>query len=394
VIPVVESQLPAGREPFHLAAIDLLKGFPHYEATVALARCAVLSSHSAAREAATAALQQRPLPEFVPLLLSELAAPYKSQFRIDWDAAGSIGYAHAVLQEGLSANRLLLVSSLSRPDTQSVVVVGNGEEGANAPAAGGGGRGSRAAFLDELDRLRMIAAQREMQVRRANALVEKSNELLFEALEGATGQALPRETAAWGDWWQSYNDYQLSRPTQYAYRHSSSVYTSLNSVGPSSPGAHPECFVKGTPVRTERGLVPVETILPGDRVLAQDQDSGELTFKPVLATTLRPPTKVMRIRAGGEEIVTTPGHPFWVSGRGWRMARQLQAGDILHTLGGALPIENVETLTRDEPVHNLVVDDFNTYFVGQVGLLVHDSVFRRPTTAIVPGLHASKASSN
>jgi hypothetical protein len=152
--------------------------------------------------------------------------------------------------------------------------------------------------------------------------------------------------------------------------------------------------VKGTPVRTERGLVPVETILPGDRVLAQDQDSGELTLKPVLATTLRPPTKVMRIRAGGEEIVTTPGHPFWVSGRGWRMARQLQAGDILHTLGGALPIENVETLTRDEPVHNLVVDDFNTYFVGQVGLLVHDSVFRRPTTAIVPGLHASKASSN
>jgi hypothetical protein len=32
------------------------------------------------------------------------------------------------------------------------------------------------------------------------------------------------------------------------------------------------------------------------------------------------------------------------------------------------------------------VDDFNTYFVGQQGLLVHDNEFRKPTRAIVPGL--------
>jgi hypothetical protein len=33
-----------------------------------------------------------------------------------------------------------------------------------------------------------------------------------------------------------------------------------------------------------------------------------------------------------------------------------------------------------------VVDDDNTYFVGQSGLLVHDNEFRKPTRSIVPGL--------
>ena len=145
------------------------------------------------------------------------------------------------------------------------------------------------------------------------------------------------------------------------------------------------CFLAGTPVRTEMGTVPIESIRPGDRVLAQDQDTGELTYKVVLTTTLRPPAKMLRIQAGGESIATTLGHPFWVSGHGWRMAKQLKAGDLLHGLGGAAPIESIADAGEDQ-AHNLVVDDFNTYFVGQAGLLVHDNEFRKPTRAIVPGL--------
>ena len=39
-----------------------------------------------------------------------------------------------------------------------------------------------------------------------------------------------------------------------------------------------------------------------------------------------------------------------------------------------------------QKAHNLVVADFNTYFVGQRKILVHDVTPRRPTTSIVPGL--------
>ena len=153
----------------------------------------------------------------------------------------------------------------------------------------------------------------------------------------------------------------------------------------STYGLPTSCFLAGTPVRTEMGTVPIESIQPGDRVLAQDQDTGELAYQVVLTTTLRPPTKMLEIKAGGESIYTTLGHPFWVAGRGWQMAKQLKEGDLLHGLAGATPIESINA-AGEHAAHNLVVDGDNTYFVGQSGLLVHDNEFRKPTRAIVPGL--------
>ena len=38
--------------------------------------------------------------------------------------------------------------------------------------------------------------------------------------------------------------------------------------------------------------------------------------------------------------------------------------------------------------YNLVVADFNTYFVGESGILVHDNTPRKPTRAVVPGMLA------
>ena len=38
--------------------------------------------------------------------------------------------------------------------------------------------------------------------------------------------------------------------------------------------------------------------------------------------------------------------------------------------------------------YNLIVAEFNTYFVGKAGILVHDNTPREPTTATVPGLVA------
>ena len=41
---------------------------------------------------------------------------------------------------------------------------------------------------------------------------------------------------------------------------------------------------------------------------------------------------------------------------------------------------------RPEQTYNLVVADFNTYFVGPEKILTHDVTERRPTRSIVPGL--------
>ena len=58
----------------------------------------------------------------------------------------------------------------------------------------------------------------------------------------------------------------------------------------------------------------------------QDPNTGELAYKPVLAVTFRPPTRRLVISVGAEKITTTLGHPFWVEGDGWKMAKELKVG--------------------------------------------------------------------
>ncbi len=101
--------------------------------------------------------------------------------------------------------------------------------------------------------------------------------------------------------------------------------------------------------------------------------------------TTGPPLPLVEIHSGEQVIRCTRGHLFWVSGTGWRMARELQAGQLLHTASGAITIDSVEQ-TGEASCHNLIVPDFNTYFVTAEKILVHDIDFRSPTTATVPGM--------
>jgi len=215
-------------------------------------------------------------------------------------------------------------------------------------------------------------------------LPEMSAGTALEALEQTTKQKIPRQSSQWWSWWQDYNEYNWPKPTQYLCGYGQNYYPIYRFRFMTPNGGH-SCFIAGTIVRAQTGLMPIETLQAGDRVLARDQDSGELSYKVVVRTTIRPASKLVRIEAGGDEITTTLGHPFWVDGHGWKMAKELTAGDRLHSLGGAVRIDKVEPAGEDK-AYNLVVDDFNTYFVGQAGLLVHDNEFRKPTQAIVPGL--------
>src|SRR4029079_18260166 len=102
---------------FQEEAVKRLVKFKHYEATVALVKYAVLSPFPFARKAAIAALRDRPIHEYVPLLLASLKSPLKSQFVVKWDARGRLAYDHVLLQQGSTANLLLLTHQLSLPNT-------------------------------------------------------------------------------------------------------------------------------------------------------------------------------------------------------------------------------------------------------------------------------------
>jgi Pretoxin HINT domain len=122
----------------------------------------------------------------------------------------------------------------------------------------------------------------------------------------------------------------------------------------------------------------------GECVLSQDAESGEIAFKPVVLTTRRPPSPVLQIRAGGTTVRSTRGHPMWVCGRGWQMAKELKVGQWLHTINGPVQIVSVEP-DGEAPCYNLVVADFDTYFVGDDKVLVHDNNIRNAVAATVPG---------
>ena len=135
------------------------------------------------------------------------------------------------------------------------------------------------------------------------------------------------------------------------------------------------CFVAGTLVTTEDGQEPIEEIEVGDKVLSEDETTGEVAVKTVTETYVNETDELIHIGVNGETISATPTHPFYVDKLGWTLARSLRAGDVLVLSNGELvTVEWVQHEILENPikVYNFEVEDFHTYFVGENGIFVHN----------------------
>src|SRR5262249_16691758 len=82
---------------------------------------------------------------------------------------------------------------------------------------------------------------------------------------------------------------------------------------------------------------------------------------------------ILELRIGATTIGCTPEHPFWVPGTGWCRAGDLEPGTSLLTQTGALvSLDRVERRAGSVTGFNLEVDGFHTYYVSDVGILVHN----------------------
>lgn len=196
------------------------------------------------------------------------------------------------------------------------------------------------------------------------------------------------------------------------------------------------CFVAGTLVHTDRGLVAIEQIRVGDMVLSQPEQTGELTYKRVVQTSSCEAKQVCLVEyvrladlTDDDEnkwqfLVATIDHPFFVKDNGWTRADNLDPGskyDLMlrdGTFGRSVYQElrnteeenvvlgmnthyfdNVGTvvdLRGDAPeitdrdtendyaseleggfceqrVYNIEVEDYHTYYVGEMGVWVRDT---------------------
>ena len=77
-----------------------------------------------------------------------------------------------------------------------------------------------------------------------------------------------------------------------------------------------------------------------------------------------------------EEIVTIETHPFYVNDRGFVKAGELIVGDeLLDVNGNVLLVENFDVELTDDSVkvYNFQVEDYHTYHVSGLGVLVHNA---------------------
>jgi hypothetical protein len=359
----LEELLSTHSEDAALLAVQVIGSFDTQEATNALARQSVLSPSERVRRQAAKLLRERPLDSYVPTLLAEMYTPVRSMTQLAPAPGGRLVFRHAFLREGQGERQQVVLDTAYR-----------------RIALGGGSRrdSTRRALTDA----QLTAINREVAVNQQNQWTQEVNGRICQTLNYTTDQNIAPAPENWWNWWNERNEIfvESEKPIETIY--ASEETEVVDRVGGDFTK---DCLIAGTPVWTSVGALPVEQMKVGDLVLSQDPRTGELAYKPVLGVTVRPRGKLIRVQAGDDTFQTSGGHLFWVSGEGWVKARDLQSGHELH--GATGPVRVVQVGEGDEAeTFNLVVADFNTYFVGAGRVLSHDNTIRQPIDVIVPGL--------
>ncbi|HAS44891.1 MAG TPA: hypothetical protein DCS93_30705 [Microscillaceae bacterium] len=157
--------------------------------------------------------------------------------------------------------------------------------------------------------------------------------------------------------WRNYNQWNVNRSNQMAAR--------------LLPGCH-GCFVKGTLVKTPQGDKPIEAIKPGDQVWAYDKTTGKNVLSKVARNFALVREATYTLHFGTEKIITTSDHPFY-NGKKWVKASKLQVGSTVQLINGQLTkVTTIEFKKGDVQVYNFEVAGLHNYYVGRIGLLVHN----------------------
>jgi hypothetical protein len=215
------------------------------------------------------------------------------------------------------------------------------------------------------------------QLESYNRAVGGLNDRIVPLLAQASGRDFGPKREAWDDWLTDQVGYATFRNPQYKP-------TIVQNVPLAGPAPLPvsttvgvyfrgSCFAAGTPVWTQDGLRPIEALEVGDLVLSQDTATGVQSYQPVLVVHRNPPSATLKVAfEGGDAVTASTYHRFWRAGRGWAMARELEAGDVLRTQSGLAVVSGIVE-EKVQPVYNLDVAASHSFFVGVNGALVHDN---------------------
>ncbi len=132
-------------------------------------------------------------------------------------------------------------------------------------------------------------------------------------------------------------------------------------------------FPAGTPVSTPEGLRAIESLAPGDRVYARDDTRYIDQPQEITQRFNRIADGYQRIETEQGTITTTPEHPFWVQGKGWIEAKELEWEDPIATRSGDLVAYGNTYIDKPVRVYNVSVANTPNYFAGDIEAWVHNA---------------------
>ncbi len=382
LIPTWELCLSSAHKQGAAVVIGALKQSNAPEATLSLARHATWVADLSVRNEASNILKNRDPYAYLPAMLSELQGPWLANRQWVFDGNNRLVCRYSIIADGKDKQALRVLD-------ETYFLTGNVSNASSLAA----GMATSSQF------------QREATRRNTNAMVQARNDQIMSALQEITGERELKSPQDWWEWWDDKNEvYSTSeKPILASYAHNSVAVrgrtpepltggSRFSSGGRRSEGQRKECLAGGTPILTQRGPIAIERIRIGDLVLSKHFETGEVRLQPVLRTTIREPEPLIRITLaesadGKSQVIrASGGHPFWVSGKGWVRARELDAGARLHGLERFTQIKEVEVEEKVTKTYNLVVSDFHSYFVGPEAVLSHDNSIVKPIQCLVPGL--------
>jgi hypothetical protein len=367
-----DAKLDAKRREIAAAFIEASYGLPTADVTASLCRIATLATDKELAEQATEALKRRERFDVMPILLQNLRSPLEASHSAAALNTGGVVYGHRFYEQGREVDKEVTKRHAVHFSLAGINSIPDIDQRTDALIdARVRLMGSQLAFLKDSKTI-------DTQVKAYNQVVAKSNQRVFDSLEEVTEKDLGSHPRQWWDYWQRYSGYDV--PYERPVTRQSNATQSL--VTPPPPPPRCECFVAGTPVWTRDGKQAIETLKAGDLVMARDPHHGGIVYRVVIDTTVREPSSMVEVVAGGEKIHATVGHPFWVVGHGWKMAKELSEGDILSTIEGPVPVSSVNEYENAQ-AFNLVVEGAANYYVGENGVLVHDNTPRVPAVGLV-----------
>ena len=136
------------------------------------------------------------------------------------------------------------------------------------------------------------------------------------------------------------------------------------------------CFVEGTLVKTKSGYKKIEDICIGEKVYTINLETHKFEYQKVVRK-IENKVKVIRniVFQNNVKVQTTLNHEFYVKGKGFIEARDLEIGDAIlnDSITGEKILEIEDKRYFERKVLDLKVEKNHNYFVSNIGLLVHNN---------------------